>query len=192
MVLTYADVFRPAQRTLARLYDALLILGSAALIALSAQFAVRLPFSPVPITAQTLMVMLTGILLGRKLTYLAEGVMGLPVFAGGMSGLPYLFGPTGGYLLGFVAAAYVTGSLAERGWDRRPLTTVLAMLAGHVALYLPGLFWLSRFVGARVLALGFWPFVPGDLLKMALAMALLPLGWRWLGHHAFTAVNEGE
>ncbi len=95
-------------------------------------------------------------------------------------------------LLGFVAAAYVTGSLAERGWDRRPLTTVLAMLAGHVALYLPGLFWLSRFVGARVLALGFWPFVPGDLLKMALAMALLPLGWRWLGHHAFTAVNEGE
>lgn len=112
--------------------------------------------------------------------------MGLPVFAGGASGLPYLFGPTGGYLFGFVAAAYVTGALAERGWDRRSWTTLAAMLIGHGVLYLPGLLWLSRFVGERALALGLWPFVPGDVLKIALAMTLLPLGWRWLdqGHNS--------
>ncbi len=187
MALTYADVLRPAGRTAARVYDALLILGGALAVSLSAYLVVRLPFSPVPITAQTLTVLLTGALLGRRrgalalATYLAEGAMGLPVFAGGMSGLPYLLGPTGGYLFGFVAAAYVTGALAERGWDRHPLTTLAALLAGNLVLYLPGLLWLSRFVGERALALGLWPFVPGDLLKMALAMALLPLGWRWLG-----------
>lgn len=184
--MTYADVFRPQQRAMARVYDVLLILSGAWFVTLSAYVAIRLPFSPVPITAQTLTVMLMGLLLGRKrgalalATYLAEGAMGLPVFAGGASGLPYLFGPTGGYLFGFVAAAYVTGALAERGWDRRSWTTLAAMLIGHGVLYLPGLLWLSRFVGERTLALGLWPFVPGDVLKIALAMTLLPLGWRWL------------
>ncbi len=185
-MVTYADVFRPDRRALARVYDALVVLGASAFIALSAQLALRLPFSPVPVTGQTLAVLLTGVLLGRRrgvaavLAYLAEGVIGLPVFAGGMSGLAYALGPTGGYLLGFVAAAYLTGFLAERGWDRRSSTTALAMLVGNLAIYGPGLLWLGRFVGDRVLALGLLPFIPGDLVKLVLAMLLLPLGWRWL------------
>jgi len=136
---------RPESRALARLYDLGLVLSASAFIAVSAHLTVRLPFSPVPVTGQTFAVLLTGALLGRQrgaaavLAYLAEGLAGLPVFAGGMSGLAYLLGPTGGYLLGFVAAAYLTGALAERGWDRQPLTTALAMVLGNLALYAPGL-----------------------------------------------------
>jgi len=184
---TYADVMRPESRALARLYDLGLVLSASAFIAVSAHLTVRLPFSPVPVTGQTFAVLLTGALLGRQrgaaavLAYLAEGLAGLPVFAGGMSGLAYLLGPTGGYLLGFVGAAYLTGALAERGWDRQPLTTALAMVLGNLALYAPGLLWLSRFVGERALALGLWPFLPGDLAKLVLAMLVLPTGWRWLG-----------
>jgi biotin transporter BioY len=88
-------------------------------------------------------------------------------------------GPTGGYLAGFVLAAFVTGFLAERGWDRRVGTTLLAMLLGNVVIYVPGLAWLAAFVGAdRTLAMGLYPFIIGDLLKIACATALLPLGWK--------------
>jgi biotin transport system substrate-specific component len=184
---TYADILRPAAKRQALVYDAALVLGGSLFIASSAQVALRLPFSPVPITAQTLAVLLTGALLGSRrgalslLAYLAEGAMGLPVFARGGAGLPYMLGPTGGYLAGFVAAAYLTGWLAERGWDRRMASTALAMLVGNVALYAPGLVWLAAFVGAsKALTLGFYPFVIGDLLKLALAMTLLPAGWRLL------------
>jgi len=111
--------------------------------------------------------------------YLAEGAAGLPVFAGGGGGPARLAGPTGGYLIGFVAAAFITGLLAERGWDRRVGTTLLAMLVGNIALYAFGLPWLACFVeSGRVLTLGLLPFIPGDLLKLALATALLPLGWK--------------
>lgn len=184
---TYADVFRPATRRRALFYDAVLVIGGSLLIALSAQIAIPLPFSPVPVTAQTLIVLLTGALLGSKrgvlavLAYLAEGLAGLPVFSAGRAGLAHLLGPTGGYLVGFAAAAYLTGYLAERGWDRRPLTAALAMLAGNVALYLPGLVWLAAFVGpAKAPALGLYPFIVGDLLKLTLATAFLPAGWRLL------------
>lgn len=165
--------------------EALLVLGGSVLIALAAQVAIPLPFSPVPVTGQTFAVLLVGALLGSRrgalslLAYLAEGAVGLPVFAGGGSGLPWLLGPTGGYLVGFVAAAFVTGWLTERGWDRRIHTTALAMLIGNGVIYLCGLPWLARFVGAdRVLALGLWPFVPGDLIKLALAALALPSGWK--------------
>jgi len=184
---TYADILRPAAKRQALVYDAALILGGSLLVALSAQIAIPLPFSPVPITAQTLAVLLTGALLGSRrgalslLAYLAEGLAGLPVFSAGRAGLDHLRGPTGGYLVGFVVAAYLAGYLAERGWDRRPLTTALAMLAGNVALYLPGLAWLAKFVGpAQAPALGLYPFIVGDLLKIALATALLPAGWKVL------------
>ena len=182
---TYADLLRPADRSRALSYDATLVLVGSLLIALSAQLALRLPFSPVPVTAQTLAVLLTGALLGSRrgalsaLAYLGEGLAGLPVFAGGAGGLPHLLGPTGGYLVGFVADAYVTGTLAERGWDRRAGTVMLAMLLGNVLLYAPGLAWLARFVGAdKALALGLYPFIAGDLLKIALAALMLPLGWK--------------
>ncbi|MEA3339828.1 MAG: biotin transporter BioY [Chloroflexota bacterium] len=186
--MTYADVIRPSTRQYARLYDAALILCGSLFIALSAWVAIPLPFSPVPVTGQTLSVLLVGALLGSRrgslclLAYLAEGAFGLRVFAGGMAGLAHLVGPRGGYLVGFVAAAYVTGLLAEREWDRQTGTTLLAMLLGNVAIYAFGLPWLAIFVGIeKALPLGFYPFIAGDLAKLALAALLLPSGWRVLG-----------
>ena len=186
--MTYADILRPSVRRYAFLYDIAWIAGGSLFIALSAQVAIPLPFSPVPITGQTLAVLLTGVLLGSRrgslclLAYLAEGISGLPVFAGGMAGPARLVGPTGGYLVGFIAAAFLTGLLAERGWDRRVTTTLLAMLLGNAAIYAFGLPWLARFVGGeRVLALGLLPFIPGDFLKLILATMFLPSGWKLLG-----------
>jgi biotin transport system substrate-specific component len=182
---TYADVLRPSVKKYALLYDIVLVVGGSLFIALSAQVAIHLPFSPVPVTGQTLAVLLVGMLLGSRrgslslLTYLVEGLAGLPVFAGGTAGFARLLGPTGGYLVGFVAAAYVTGRLAERGWDRRVGTTILAMLLGNAAIYALGLPWLAAFVRiGRALPLGFYPFIPGDIVKLALAAILLPAGWK--------------
>jgi biotin transport system substrate-specific component len=183
---TYADILRPATRQKALAYDAVLVISGSLFIALCAQFTIRI--GPVPITGQTLAVLLIGMLLGSRrgsltaLAYLAEGIAGLPVFApGGPPGLARLLGPTGGYLLGFVAAAYVTGMLAERSWDRKSITTLLAMLIGDAVIYLFGLPWLGLFVGIEnALPLGFCPFIVGDLAKAFLAAALLPIGWRLL------------
>jgi len=189
LMTTYAGLLRPAPRRQALLYDAVLVTGLSLLIGLSAQVAVRLPFSPVPVTAQTLAVLLAGLLLGGRrgalcvLLYLCEGTAGLPVFAGGASGPVYLLGPTGGYLLGFVVAAWLVGSLAERGWDRRSVTTVAAMLLGSAVIYIAGAAWLARYVGAeRALSLGVYPFIPGDAVKIALAALFVPAGWRAIGH----------
>jgi biotin transport system substrate-specific component len=188
LYVTYADILRPAAKKYALLYDVALVMGGSLFIALSAQVAIHLPFSPVPVTGQTLAVILVGMLLGSRrgslalLTYLAEGLAGLPVFAGGTAGLARLLGPTGGYLVGFIVAAYVTGLLAERGWDRRVGTTLLAMLFGNAVIYALGLPWLAAFVGVqRALPLGLYPFIPGDLLKVVLAALLLPAGWKLLG-----------
>jgi biotin transport system substrate-specific component len=194
---TYADVLRPSAKKYALPYDIVLVMSGSLFIALGARIAVPLPFSPVPVTGQTLAVLLIGMLLGSRrgslclLTYLAEGLAGLPVFAGGTAGLARLLGPTGGYLVGFIAAAYVTGLLAERGWDRRVGTTILAMLLGNAAIYAVGLPWLAAFVRIeRALPLGFYPFIPGDLLKLALAAILLPAGWKLLGRRDPPAFGE--
>lgn len=185
--ITYADILRPSVKKHALLYDISLVIGGSLFIAICAQVAIPLPFSPVPITGQTFAVLLTGALLGSKrgslalLAYLAEGAIGFPVFAGGTAGLLCLVGPTGGYLIGFIVAAFITGLLAERGWDQRVRTTFLAMLIGNAAIYIFGLLWLARFVeSGKVLSLGFYPFIPGDFLKLALSAILLPLGWRLL------------
>jgi biotin transport system substrate-specific component len=165
-----------------------LILGGSLLIALSAQLQLRLPFSPVPITGQTFAVLLLGALYGSKrgpatvATYLALGVMGLPVFAGGASGVARLVGPTAGYLVGFLAAAFVVGSLSERGWDRKPWTVAASMVIGSAIIYATGILWLSKFVSwPAVLSTGVLPFLPGDALKIALATLLLPAGWKLIG-----------
>ncbi len=185
---TYTAILRPRAKRLAWLYDLTLIVGGSLLVALSAQLAFRLPFSPVPITGQTLAVLLVGALLGSvrgglsMLLYLAQGVAGLPVFAAGGAGVAYFLGPTGGYLLGFVAGATLTGLLAERGWDRRIGTTLMAMLLGTVVIYAAGLIWLVVFAGAvNVLAAGLYPFLPGAVVKIVVAAMLLPQGWRLLG-----------
>ena len=194
---TYADILRPDTRRNARLYDVSLIVGGSLAVGLSAQVALPLAFSPVPITGQTLAVLLVGALMGRvrggvvMLLYLAEGVAGLPVFAGGGAGAAHLLGPTGGYLVGFVVAATVTGYLAERGWDRRFGTTLAAMLLGTVAIFVVGLAWLGLFTGTEnLLAMGLYPFVPGAIAKIIVAAALVPQGWKLLGLRKSPGLNN--
>jgi len=193
---TYADILYPTARRAAWAYDAALVAGGSLLVALAAQVTIRLPFSPVPVTGQTLAVLLVGALLGSRrgaasmLAYLVEGLIGLPVYAGGASGLAYAMGPTGGYLVGFVAAAFVTGWLAERGWDRRAGTTALAMLAGNVTIYAFGLPWLAIYVGRQAAALGLLPYIVGDVAKLALATLSLPIGWNLIDTSTFDRVIE--
>jgi len=166
-----------------------LILASSWLVALTAQ--ITIPLRPVPITGQTFGVLLAGALLGSRrgtwalVAYLAQGAMGLPVFAGGAGGLARFTGPTAGYLAGFVVSAFVVGRLSEMGWDRRFLTTAMSMLIGNAVIYALGLPWLATFVGGEaVLKAGLFPFVPGDLLKIILAAMALPRVW--------TRVDAGE
>ena len=154
-----------------------------ALIGVCAHAKIRLGFTPVPITGQTFGVLLAGALLGPRLgtatlvLYLAEGAIGLPVFASGGGVASY------GYLVGFVLAACAVGFLAERGWDRRPLTTAAMMAIGSLLIYICGVIWMIPIVGglSRAICLGVLPFLIGDALKAAAASALLPLGWRLVG-----------
>ena len=190
--LTIADVVRPSDERLAVSYDIGLVLAGSAWIALCTQIAFG---QPVPVTGQTFAVLLAGAVLGARrgalsvLAYIAEGLAGLPVFAQGKAGLLALAGPTGGYLVGFVAAAYVVGLLAQRGWDRRPATTALAMIVGNLILYSFGLAWLfclssifTKQLSAGVLSVGLYPFLLGDIIKIGIAVAILPLVWKIFGH----------
>ena len=148
-------------------------------IALASRIAFYLPLSPVPVTAQTFAVLLVGAILGRKRAVMAA--MGLPVFANGMAGIGILGGVTGGYLIGFLAAAFVTGYLAESGWDRRFWTTALAMIFGNLAIYVFGVSWLAVFIGIdKALYAGLLVFLPGDILKIIVASLVLPSGWKFL------------
>jgi len=186
--MTYADWFRPSSKSIARWYDIALVIGGSLLIALLAQVAIPLPFTPVPITGQTLGVLLVGMLLGRRLgamsivAYLAEGAMGLPFFAGGKAGAALFVGATGGYLMGFVFAAALVGWLAERGWDRSVLKSLAAMTLGTALIFVCGLIWLSTLIGfQKAVMFGVVPFLPGAAVKITLAGLLLPTGWRLLG-----------
>jgi biotin transport system substrate-specific component len=161
----------------------ILIIGFANFTAIAALIEVRLPFTPVPITAQTLAVLLAGICLGARggalaqLAYIGEGLIGLPVFAGGKAGIAYFLGPTGGYLVGFVVAAFVVGWLAERGWARNRLPLLATLFVGNVAIYLCGVTWLAQFLPgglASAFAAGVLPFLIGDTIKMLLAAVVVP------------------
>ncbi len=161
----------------------MLVVAGSLLVALLAQLSVRLPFTPVPVTGQTLGVLLVGGALGANLgalsilLYLAEGAIGLPVLASASHGLPV--GPTGGYLLGFVLMALVVGWFNERGWGRRWGRSLAAMAAGELVLFAFALPWLGFYVGfSHVLALGLLPFIPGEAFKLSLAAAALPTAWR--------------
>lgn len=182
--MTCAATFRPHRVASALVYNVMLIVAGSALITLGAYAQIRLPFSIVPVTGQTLAVLLIAALLGSRLgvaavlAYLVQGGSGLPVFAGGAAGMAWMVGPTGGYLAGFVLAAFVTGLLAERGWDRRFGTAVVAMLIGNVMIYLVALPWLALFIGpVGAVTQGLLPFVPGAAVKIVLAGLLLPSGW---------------
>ncbi len=164
------------------LRTAALVMGFALLTALGAQ--VRIPLTPVPITMQTFFVLLGGLMLGPRLgasaqtLYVALGALGVPMFAGGALGFAYLLGPTGGYLVGFVAAAWLVGQLA-RGLDPkdpRAAWQVMAVLAaGTVAIYVPGVYWLARMTGMGLrsaLVAGVLPFLPTDALKAVVAASV--------------------
>ena len=179
--VTFMDVAVPKSGIL---LDVALVLGFACITALCAQISFWLGL--VPVTGQTFGVLLSGALLGSRrgalsqLSYLAIGATGIPYWfaLGGPVGIARLLGPTGGYLIGFVAAAFVVGLLAERGWDRRVWTAIPAMFAGSIIMYVFGLAWLSNFVPrGTVLEAGLYPFIVGDLLKIIAAALTLPSCW---------------
>ena len=181
--LTLADVALPRAGALSNIG---LVLSASLVTALAAQLVVPVPWSPVPITGQTFTVLLSGATLGARRAflaqalYLAEGALGLPVFAGGGAGLATFAGPTAGYLIAFPLAAALTGALASRGWDRHFSTMIVAMLIGSVPVFALGLTLLARFVPTdRLLQAGLFPFLPGDLVKATLAALAFPAAWRW-------------
>jgi biotin transport system substrate-specific component len=165
-----------------------------ALTAVAAQFSVQLPFTPVPLTLQPAIVLVGAAALGARLgassqvLYLLLGIAGLPMFAASpllSPGFGRLLGPTGGYLLAYPLAAFVTGYLAERGFDRRYLTSLVAMLAGLAIIFIGGVTWLAFFAAGAIglpgaLAAGLYPFVVADLVKVAVASGVLPLAWKSL------------
>ena len=180
-----AELWRGRGPALAR--PLILAVVGSLLLTLSAK--AQIPFYPVPFTMQTLVVLLIGFAYGWKLgaltvlLYLLQGAAGLPVFAGTPEkgiGVAYMLGTTGGYLTGFVFAAATCGWLAEKGWDRRIITTCAAMLIGNAIIYACGLLWLGTLLGwdKPLLAWGMYPFLLGDLLKIALAMVVLPAAWK--------------
>jgi len=186
LLQVFAADFSPAIHTAA-------VLLVTILTAIAAQVSIPLPFTPVPFTLQPMVVLLGGAALGARLgltsqvLYLAAGIAGLPVFAASPvlpQGIARLFGPTGGYLMSYPFAAFVAGYLAQRGFDRRYLTSVIAMTAGLAVVFACGVAWMAW--GAPSLGLsaslraGFYPFIPADILKVFLAAAILPFAWRWL------------
>jgi biotin transport system substrate-specific component len=186
-------------RTAALTTDALLVLTGSLLVAGMAQLYVKLPFTPVPITGQTLAVLLVGGALGARRAgasmalYLAWIAIGLPFAAEGNSGLDMLKVSTasGGYLWGFVLAAILVGWLADRGWDKDLGRAWAAMLLGSIVIYVLGVTWLAAALDIPVAAdgaelndaleFGMYPFIIGDVLKLLIAGAALPAAWRFLG-----------
>ena len=174
------------------------VLFMTALTATAAQVSIPLPFTPVPLTLQPMIVLLGGAALGSRLgmasqvLYLLAGLAGLPVFATSPAlpqGVLRVLGPTGGYLMAYPLAAFVTGWLAERGFDRRYVTSVVAMVAGLTIIFTCGILWLAWFAVPvpagvqRALQLGLYPFVGADLIKVLIASAVLPGVWKLVGRH---------
>lgn len=162
-----------------------LVVGGAALTAVMAQLAV--PLWPVPITGQTLAVLLVGSTLGpvrgvlSMLAYWVAGVIGLPVFSDAASGLAAAVGPTGGYLVGFIIAAGLTGWLAQRNWDKKFLGATVSFFAGTVVIFALGMAWLSISLGAdlqQTLQWGLYPFIIGGIIKSLIAAAIMPASWK--------------
>ena len=173
-----------------------------ALTAAAAQVSIPLPFTPVPFTLQPMVVLLGGAALGSRLgmsaqlLYLAAGIAGLPVFAASPvlpQGAPRLLGPTGGFLWSYPFAAFVAGSLAERGFDRRYITSVLAMVCGLAVIFASGVTWLALFARPAgvgfdaALRTGFYPFIPADIFKVFVAAAIMPTVWRVIGRSPSSA-----
>jgi biotin transport system substrate-specific component len=189
-VSTLAEAIAPRARGGNRvLYSVASVVAGSLLVAALAQLSFTLPFTPVPVTGQTLGVLLVGASLGPALggaslvLYLAEGAVGLPFFAQGASGVDVLrvSSATGGYLWGFVVAAALVGWLSRRGWDRSIRSSLGAMLLGEIVIFGLGLPWLMAALDVpaeKALEFGLYPFVIGDTVKLLLAAGLLPVAWR--------------
>ena len=173
-------------RASAWLRDIALIVVGSLLVAALAQITIPLPFTPVPLTGQTFAILLVGAALGSKrglasmILYIAEGALGLPFFAGGASGWHVLVGATAGYLLGFIAAAYIIGLLAERGLERTVRTSFVPFFVGTLIIYFFGVTWLAIVLGSfsKAIAAGLLPFIIGDIIKLILAALTLPAAWK--------------
>ncbi|HEX7073930.1 MAG TPA: biotin transporter BioY [Hyphomicrobiaceae bacterium] len=182
---TFLSTVWPESRDSFLRLGAVVVLGT---LLLTASAKIQVPFWPVPMTMQTFMVLFLGAALGPRLgaltvlLYLTQGAAGLPVFAGTPEkglGIAYMAGPTGGYLLGFTAGAYVVGWLAERGWDRSVLRLFAAMALGHVVIFAFGVAWLTQLVGLeKAWLLGVTPFYAATLFKTALGACLMPALWQ--------------
>ncbi|MCF3596208.1 biotin transporter BioY [Rhodobacteraceae bacterium LMO-12] len=185
-----AETFGAEVGTARRVRQAILVVAGIAALVITAK--IRVPMWPVPVTMQTFAVLMIGAGFGMRLGlvtvlgYLALGVLGMSVFTGEGTGLAYLAGPTGGYLVGFAVAAGLMGVLAQRGWDRSVAGMAGAMLLGNAVIYGLGLTWMSWLFAADkgmawVLQYGMVNFLPGDLLKLALAAMLMPMAWKLVG-----------
>lgn len=179
-----AEKLRPKSPRTAAVYEAACWIAGGAAVALGASFAVHVPGSPVPVTGQSLAVLLAGGVLGASRAALAmtlyavAGAAGLPLFAGGTSGIDHVTGPTGGYILGFIAAAAVVGALVERGWDESILKALAAAVLGTAVLFAIGVWWLSSSVGGdEAMAQGLQPHLVGAAIKALVAAAAL-----WVMH----------
>lgn len=190
---TLADVVIPAPGTDLSgrlLRAAVLVATGAAVTALSAQLSFKMPWTDVPYTGQTAAVLLVGTALGWRLgaasmlLYLLIGAAGGPVFSSGAHGIEQIFGYTGGYLIAFVLAAALVGRLAERGWDRSPISTAALMVLGNLLIYaigVPVLAIVTRMSASDATWYGAVVFVPWDAFKVLVAAGLLPLAWRAIG-----------
>lgn len=184
--LGYA-LFQRAHISIKPLVQFALMLGGSLLIAALAQVQIPLGFTPVPVTGQTLGVLLIAATLGSRgavgavALYLLEGSAGMPFFSSGGAGLAHLLGPTGGYLVGFIVSAYLGGMFCEKGWDRGFKSAFPAFLISQSIIFLFGVAWLSRFIGfEKALWSGVIPFIPGEVIKTAIAATLLPQAWKWV------------
>ena len=146
------------------------------LLALLARLTVPIPFSPVPITGQTFGILFLGAALGSRIgtfsviMYIFEGLIGLPVFAGGTMGLLYLLGPTGGYLIGFIPAVYIIGYFSEQGSKNSFTFTFLTMVSGTIIIFIFGISWLTVTAGlGTAISIGLYPYIPGAIIKIILA-----------------------
>jgi biotin transport system substrate-specific component len=186
-------IARPARVQSRIAFDVFSVVAGSLIVAGLAQISIRLHFTPVPITGQTLGVLLVGASLGAVRggaslgLYLIEGGIGLPFFAHASHGWNIVsissVGASGGYLIGFIGAAFVVGLLAERGWDKSLGSSIGAMLIGEVLIYGAGLPWLAaalRVNAEKAAEYGLYPFVIGDLIKLAIAAGLLPVAWKLL------------
>jgi biotin transport system substrate-specific component len=177
---------RTFPRAASWLRDVTLIVLGVLFVAALAQVKIALPFTPVPLTGQTFAVLLIGATLGSKrgaasmALYIVLGALGLPVFAGGESGMTYLSGATLGYLIGFVMAAYVIGLLAERGLERSVRTSIVPFLVGTVIIYVCGVAWLAVILGSfsKAITAGLLPFLIGDTIKLIASSVALPAAWK--------------